>query len=72
MKRVFVCFEQHTDKNGKPFLDDDGCTYVKPHTHALLANREFVNITEILQTILDNNNNPANKPFKGEFIPFEK
>jgi hypothetical protein len=72
MKRVFVCFEQHLDKNGKPFVDDDGCTYLKPHSNPLLAGREFANVTEILTVIIDHNNANPTKKFVGEFIPLEK
>jgi len=70
MKRAFTCFEFHRQSDGKLTLDDDGASYVRPHTHPLLAGKEFVNETEILQAIQDHNAAHPSSPFKGEILVF--
>jgi hypothetical protein len=70
MKRVYVAYERFA-QGGKVFTDGDGCNYLKPHTHSLLAGKEFCNTTEALTVIHDHNNaNPRDK-FQGEVIFLE-
>lgn len=67
MKNAFIAYERHS-QDGKLFLDADGCQYLKPHTHVLLAGKEFANQGEAVTVIRDHNiANPTN-PFKGELI----
>lgn len=67
MKYAFVPYERHS-QDGKLFLDADGCQYLKPHTHKLLAGKEFPNESECVALINDHNiANPTDK-FAGEVI----
>jgi hypothetical protein len=67
MKRVYIAFERFA-QDGQVFTDPDGCSYLRPHSHPLLAGKEFCNPTEAVQLISDYNiENPKNR-FKGEVI----
>lgn len=55
MKNAFIAFELHRDADGKVMTDDDGACYLKPHTHPLLAGKEFCNQGEAVQLIRDYN-----------------
>lgn len=67
MKYAFIAYERHT-QGGKLFADGDGCHYLKPHSHPLLAGKEFANQGECVTVIRDHNiANPADQ-FKGEVI----
>ena len=67
MKNAFIAYERHS-QNGKLFTDADGCQYLKPHTHALLAGKEFANPGEAVTVIRDHNIANPTSPFKGELI----
>lgn len=71
MTNEFIAFERHR-KSGKVFTDEDGCTYLQPHSHDLLKGKSFANPGEAFQLIHDHNNAVAadrrGEPFKGEVI----
>jgi hypothetical protein len=55
MKNAFVAFELNRDAAGKLMTDADGCCSLKPHTHKLLAGKEFCHQGEVIQAIRDYN-----------------
>lgn len=74
MKNAFIAVERFK-KDGELFTDAEGCFYLQPHSHPMLAGREFANPGEAIQAIRDNNNRAVNpnamlsaKPFTGELI----
>lgn len=80
-KNYFIAVEPLKGKDGKWFTDDDGAVYFAPHSHPLLAGKEFANQIELVQLIADHNrpkpdvNDPSvmvsqPKPFHGEVILF--